>query len=136
MADPAPRPLRTYFFQTETGNEPVRDWLLELTKNEMKIIGGDILAVQWAWPIGKPLVDSMGKGMWEVRSSLGERIARVFFIVHKEEVILLHGIIKKGRTAPDHEIDLARKRQAIYLKQYETRNKNESVRKRQPPSGR
>ena len=64
----------------ETGNEPVRDWLLKLTKDEMKSIGSDILAVQWAWPIGKTLVDSMGQGMWEVRSSLGEWIARIFFM--------------------------------------------------------
>jgi phage-related protein len=123
------------FFSTETGNEPVREWLLKLTKDEMKIIGSDILAVQWAWPVGKPLVDSMGQGMWEVRSSLGERIARVFFIVHREEIILLHGIIKKGQTAPTHEISLARKRQAIYLKYYETRNENQSVKKRKPSSG-
>jgi phage-related protein len=134
MTTPASRPLKTRFFSTETGNEPVREWLLKLKKDEMKIIGSDILAVQWAWPIGKPLVDSMGQGMWEVRSSLSERIARVFFIVHMEEIILLHGIIKKGQTAPTHEISLARKRQAIYLKHYETRNENQSVKKRKPSS--
>lgn len=113
----------------------MRDWLLGLTKDEMKSIGADILAVQWKWPVGKPLVDSMGQGLWEVRSSLGERIARVFFIVYHEEIILLHGIIKKGRTAPAHEIDLARKRQAIYLKYHETRTKSQSPKKPQPPSG-
>lgn len=135
MASSAPRPLNIHFFRTETGNEPVRDWLLGLTKGEMKNIGADILAVQWKWPVGKPLVDSMGQGLWEIRSSLGERIARIFFIVHREEIILLHGIIKKGRTAPAHEIGLARKRQATYLKYYETRNKSQSPEKRQPPSG-
>ena len=80
MADPAPRPLRVVFFKTEAGNEPVRDWLLDLPTAEKKTIGGDILAVQWTWPVGKPLVDSHGGGLWEVRSSLGDRIARVFFI--------------------------------------------------------
>lgn len=43
MADPVSRPLKTHFFRTEAGNEPVRDWLLELTKDEMKTIGSDIL---------------------------------------------------------------------------------------------
>ena len=133
MPDPAPRPLKTHFFRTETGNEPVRDWLLGLSKEEMKMIGTDILTVQWAWPVGKPLVDSMGKGLWEVRSSLGDRIARVFFIVHYEEIILLHGIIKKGRTAPSHEIDLARKRQSIYMKYYETSTKSKGTKKQSPP---
>ncbi len=55
MASSAPRPLNIHFFRTETGNEPVRDWLLGLTKGEMKNIGADILAVQWKWPVGKAL---------------------------------------------------------------------------------
>jgi len=95
----------------------VRDWLRELALPDKKIIGADILAVQWKWPVGKPLVDSVGGGLWEVRSSLGTRIARTFFIIVDEEIILLHGIIKKSRTAPKQELDLARKRQSIYMKE-------------------
>ena len=123
MALPAPRPLRTLFFRTETGNEPVRDWLRGLILAEKKLSGADILAVQWKWPVGKPLVDSMGGGLWEVRSSLGDRIARVFFIVVDEEIILLHGIIKKARTTPKQELDTARKRQASYMKAHQNRKK-------------
>ena len=78
MALPAPRPLRTLFFRTTAGNEPVREWLRDLPLTEKKIIGADILAVQWKWPVGKLLVDSMGSGLSEVRSSLGDRIVRVF----------------------------------------------------------
>jgi len=102
---------------TEAGNEPVREWLRELPSSDKKAIGADILAVQWKWPVGKPLVDSLGGGLWEVRSSLGDRIARIFFIVVDEEIILLHGIIKKSRTAPKQELALARKRQNSYMKQ-------------------
>lgn len=94
----------------------MREWLRGLPLSDKKIIGADILVVQWKWPVGKPLVDSMGGGLWEVRSSLGSSIARTFFIVVDEEIILLHGIIKKSRTAPKQEIDLARKRQSIYMK--------------------
>ena len=100
---------------TDAGNEPVREWLRELPAPEKKAIGADILAVQWKWPVGKPLVDSLGGGLWEIRSSLGDRIARTFFIVVEEEIILLHGIIKKSRTAPKQELALARKRQSSYL---------------------
>ena len=117
MASPAPRPLRTLFYRTEAGNEPVREWLCDLPLSDKKTIGADILAVQWKWPVGKPLVDSLGGGMWEVRSSLGARIARTFFIVVDEQIILLHGIIKKSRTAPKQELDLARKRQASFMNQ-------------------
>lgn len=118
MATPAPRPLGILFFRTEAGNEPVREWLRGLPVADKKSIGADILVVQWKWPLGKPLVDSLGGGLWEIRSSFGDRIARIFFIVVDEEIILLHGIIKKSRTAPKQELDLARKRQASYMKQY------------------
>jgi len=131
VASLTPRPLRTLFFQTEAGNEPVRDWLKELPRADQKLIGADILAVQWKWPVGKPLVDSLGGGLWEVRSSLGDRITRVFFIVVDEEIILLHGIIKKSRTAPKNELDLARSRQAAYMKA-PTKYEKESTAKRPP----
>jgi len=132
MATPAPRPLRVLFFRTDAGNEPVREWLLALSGDEKKTIGADILAVQWVWPVGKPLVDSLGGGLWEVRSSLGERIARVFFIVIREDIILLHGIIKKSRTTPKQELDLARKRQSLYIQLTDPIHENKNVSKRPP----
>ena len=46
-------PLKVTFYQTESGNEPVREWLLEkVTEEERKIIGKDIKVVQFSWPIG------------------------------------------------------------------------------------
>jgi phage-related protein len=109
------RPLAVRFYASEAGNEPVREWLKSLPLEDRKTIGSDILAVQWAWPVGKPLVDSMGAGLWEIRSNLGNRIARTFFMIAGQEIILLHGILKKSRTAPKQEIELARKRRKHYL---------------------
>ena len=37
-------------------------------------------------------------------------------LIQNQEILLLHGIIKKSRAAPKHELDLARKRLLIYLK--------------------
>ena len=107
------------FFKTESGNEPVREWLKGLRKEEKKIIGEDILTVQYAWPIGKPLVGSLGDRIWEVRSSLKGRIARTLFIMRDEEIILLHGFIKKDQKTPKSELDLAKKRKSQYLSHHE-----------------
>jgi len=112
---PEARPLAVRFYASEAGNEPVREWLKSLPLEDRKTIGSDILAVQWVWPVGKPLVDSMGHGLWEIRSNLGNRIARTFFMIAGQEIILLHGILKKSRTAPKQEIELARKRRRHYL---------------------
>lgn len=68
---------------------------------------------------GKSLVDNLGDGIWEVRSRLNNRIARTFFAVVDEEIVLLHGFIKKQQKTPQDEIDLATKRKKQYLKNYE-----------------
>ncbi|MFI5381001.1 MAG: type II toxin-antitoxin system RelE/ParE family toxin [Tepidisphaerales bacterium] len=109
------RKLDAIFFRMDNGNEPVRDWLLSLTKSERKIIGDDVLKVQYCWPIGKPLVGSLGHGLWEVRSRLGDRIARVIFYVEGPTMVLLNGFIKKAQKTPKRELDLAIKRKSQLL---------------------
>jgi len=111
----AERPLKVVFFKTETGNEPVREWLKSLSREDCKVIGTDILTVQYAWPVGKPLVDNLGDGIWEVRSRLDNRIARTLFAMVDQEVVLLHGFIKKQQKTPQDELELAKKRKKQYL---------------------
>jgi phage-related protein len=108
--------LHAFFFRTEAGREPVREWLQDLPKEERKIIGEDIMTVQFRWPLGMPLVDNLGSGLWEVRSKLPTRIARILFFVHEDELILLHGFIKKTRKTPPDDRALALKRKNAYIK--------------------
>jgi phage-related protein len=102
--------LDAFFFRTRTGSEPVREWLRGLTKDERRAIGEDIAYVQFKWPIGKPRVDHLRGAVWEVRTSLSNRIARVLFAVSGNQMILLHGFIKKTQQTPNDDIDLAQKR--------------------------
>jgi phage-related protein len=104
------RKLDAVFFRTDHGHEPVREWLLGLAKSDRKVVGDNVLKVQYCWPIGKPLVGHLGDGLWEVRSRLGDRIARVIFCVEHGTMVLLHGFIKKTQRTPKHELDLAKKR--------------------------
>jgi phage-related protein len=66
--------------------------------------------VQFKWPIGKPRVDHLRGAVWEVRTSLTNRIARTLFAVESGVMVLLHGFIKKNQATPGSEIDLAEKR--------------------------
>jgi phage-related protein len=103
--------LPVRFYRSDSGREPVREWLKDLDQAEWKILGEDIKDVEFSWPIGMPLVRSLGKGLWEVRSSLPHgRIARVLFCVFEEKMVLLHGFIKKTQKTPQTDIDLALKR--------------------------
>lgn len=98
------------FYQEPSGNEPVRKWLKELDKDTRLIIGEDLKRVQYRWPLGLPLVRGMGNGLWELRSTLPNRIARILFITRSNKIILLHGFIKKTESTPDQDLELARKR--------------------------
>jgi phage-related protein len=109
--------IKVRFYKKASGNEPVREWLLEsITEKERKIIGKDIKVVQFDWPIGMPLVESFGDGLWQIRSTLPDRIARVFFTFHNNEIILLHGFIKKRQQTPKADLELARKRKSHFKK--------------------
>lgn len=104
--------LNVRFFRTEAGNEPVREWLTELDRESRRFIGVDIKTVQLGWPIGMPVVRKMEPGLWEVRTSLVDTIARVLFAVEGQTMVLLHGFIKKSEKTPASDLATARKRKA------------------------
>jgi hypothetical protein len=76
-----------------SGIEPVREWLKELDTDDRRMVGNDLQAVEYGWPIGLPFCRSRKshKGLWEVRSDLScGRIARVLFCVTGVRMVLPH----------------------------------------------
>lgn len=102
--------LEVVFYRTTAGREPVREWLQGLPRADRRRIGIDLKTVQFGWPLGMPLVRKLEPGIWEVRSSLDRRIARVLFTTAGDKMILLHGFIKKAQKTPTGDIELARSR--------------------------
>lgn len=98
------------FYQEPSGNEPVRKWLKGLDKEVRLIIGDDLKKVQYRRPLGLPLVRGMGNGLWELRSTLPNKIARILFVINQDKIVLLHGFIKKTESTPNQDLELARKR--------------------------
>jgi len=106
-----PQKIELVFYRTDSGNEPVRDWLLSLEEQNRREVGLDLMRVQFGWPVGMPLVRPLGEGMFEVRTNLPNKtIARVLFCFHDGELFALHGFIKKTRQTPPEDLKLARKR--------------------------
>jgi phage-related protein len=105
--------LDVYFYRSDSGTEPVRDWLRTLTSNERKIIGQDLKTVQYGWPLGMPLVDHVEKDIWEIRSKLETRISRILFVTQPKIILLLHGFIKKQQKTPKQDLEIARARLKI-----------------------
>jgi phage-related protein len=102
--------LNVQFFMTASGTEPVREWLMELTKPDRKVIGEDMKTVQFGWPLGMPLVRMLAPHLWEIRIHLHTRIARVLFTVDEGVMVLLHAFIKKSQETLREDLDLAKSR--------------------------
>lgn len=90
-----PLVLGVKFFRTDAGNEPVREWLAELPREQRRTIGTDIKTVQLGGPIGMPVLRKLDSGLWEVRTD--DNIERVIFTVVDAEMVLLHSFIRRAR---------------------------------------
>jgi phage-related protein len=105
--------LQVVFYRTEAGNEPVRQWLKDLKREDRRTIGQDVKTAQYGWPLGMPLIRKMEPGLWEVRSHIAQGIARVLFTVEEGGVmVLLHGFVKKSQKTPTGDLRTARQRLA------------------------
>lgn len=102
------------FFTEDSGKEPVRIWIKKLNKSERIIVGEDLKTLQRRWPLGLPLIDNLRNGLWELRSTLFNRICRIIFIVKDDEIVLLHAFIKKTQKTPLNEIEIADRRRKKY----------------------
>src|ERR1700744_5367604 len=110
----AAKRITVVFFATESGTAPVREWLKDLAKADRVAIGEDIADVEFEWPVGLPTCRPLGSGLYEVRTTLKDRIARVFFSIEGSDMVLLHGFIKKSQSTPKPDLNLARRRPQAY----------------------
>ena len=89
-------------------------WLKGLSATDRKTIGEDNKNCAAGLPLGIPVlrhwVRHLGGGLWEVRTRLNNRIARVLFVLSSSKVVLLHGFIKKQQETPKADLDLATER--------------------------
>jgi phage-related protein len=108
--------LSVVFYVTAAGDEPVRDWLLGLSGDDRRVVGFDIKTAQYGWPLGLPLIRKLEPGLWEVRSHIGDGIARVLFTVTGDTMVLLHGFAKKSQKTPATDLKTAKQRMA-YLQE-------------------
>jgi hypothetical protein len=63
--------LPAWFYESETGKVPLRDWLLDPSSEDRRTIGNDIRTAEFGWPIDMPLCRSIKghKGLREIRSN-------------------------------------------------------------------
>jgi len=107
---PMDRPIPVVFFRLDSGREPVREWLRDMSRDNRKTLGEDIKTLQFGWPVGMPLARKMDADLWELRSTISSGIARTFFTVYQKKIVLLHGFVKKSQKTPSNELATAKRR--------------------------
>lgn len=107
--------MRALFFRNSLGEEPVRQWLLEMGAADRKIIAADLLTVEYGWPVGMPLCRPIRGELWKIRSCLTgqNRIASVLFCTKDQNLVLLHGFMNEAdRTSlNDFQVALNRRKE-------------------------
>ncbi|MBT8070227.1 MAG: type II toxin-antitoxin system RelE/ParE family toxin [Gammaproteobacteria bacterium] len=81
-----------------------------MSQEHRKTVGEDIKTLQFGWPVGMPLSRKMSENLWDLRSDLPSGIARIFFTIYEEHIVLLHGFVKKSKKTPQKELALAKRR--------------------------
>ncbi|MDB5556693.1 MAG: hypothetical protein JWL86_6677 [Rhizobium sp.] len=99
---------------------------MELSPEDRKTIGEDIATLEFCWPVGMPKCLPMRgfKGLYEIRSNISSgRIARILFVLIGNQMVLLHGFVKKTQKTPDKELKVA----ATRMKRCSAMNENPHI---------
>ena len=109
--------LDVRFYRTASGNDVVLDFIRKLSERDRKVVGEDLLALQFGYPMGPPLCKPVRNGLWELRSSLPSgNEARLVYFFHSSSrfLIVVNAFIKKTQRMPPAEIELAERRMREY----------------------
>ncbi|MBI5622184.1 MAG: type II toxin-antitoxin system RelE/ParE family toxin [Elusimicrobia bacterium] len=103
-------PIAVYYYQTNSGRCPFRDWLDSLDQQIQQIVDARLTRVRRGL-LGHAA--NLGGGLWELKFDVGPGYRIYYGRVGKAIVILLHAGHKKGQGS---DIDAAREYWADYLR--------------------
>lgn len=106
--------LKVRFYRSDSGREPVREWLERLEPRDRDRVEEGLQTLQFGWPLGMPLARKLRPDLWELRSRLYHGIARIIFTVSGGELVLLSGFVKKSQKLPRKELELAKRRLNLF----------------------
>jgi phage-related protein len=108
------------WFETETGNVPVLDWIQGMPEKEQGLVLWHIdqlalLGLEAQMPLVRPLGDKL----YELRiraQGKNQRIA--YFAATGKTFVLVHGFTKKQKTTPQKEKEIALRRMRDYKRRF------------------
>jgi phage-related protein len=107
-------------YEKEDGTIPVQGFLDNLpAKHHAKALRDIDILEKYGITLTEPHVKHIQGKLWELRIKSASDVSRIFYFVPVgNDIVLLHGFVKKTRTTPDREIKTA----TTYLEDYKRRN--------------
>ena len=115
------------FYQNARGDEPVKQYLEELSQKAAtskdariklnKIVAYIDLLAEHGTKIGEPVTKHLDGEIWELRP-LRDRI--LYFFWKDDNFVLLHHFMKKTQKTPEREIEQAKRNMTDYLERNDT----------------
>ena len=106
------------FFETISGKQPVKEFLLSLnTKIRAKTVDMISILQLNGLEMREPFAKHLENGIFELRCRKGKDNIRIlYFFTQDRRIILTNGFIKKTQKTPSAEIEKAKKYRAEYLR--------------------
>ena len=99
------------FYETETGRQPAKEFLLSLDKKmRAKMLHMISILQDNGNELREPYSKHLSDGIFELRAKVGSDITRVLYFFYVDrQIILTNGFIKKTMKTHPKEIVLAKK---------------------------
>ncbi len=104
------------FYRAVSGRCPVEEYFDKLSNEEFGKVSYDLeLLKTFGINLRAPHVRSLGKKLWELRTTGGKQHRVIYFAFLDRRLVLLHAFLKKTQKTPPKEIEIALKRMKDYL---------------------
>ena len=108
------------FYQEESGDVPVLDWLRELRRTDRRGFAKCVVRVQRLAELGhelrRPEADFLRDGIHELRARRGRVHYRILYFFQGSEIAVLAGGLNKEGKVPDRDIERAVRRRIAFDK--------------------
>ena len=111
------------FYETETGRQPAKEFLLSLDKKmRAKMLHMISILQDNGNELREPYSKHLSDGIFELRAKVGSDITRVLYFFYVDrQIILTNGFIKKAQKTPKQEIESAKTYRADYYARKENK---------------
>lgn len=108
-------------YTKENGSIPAAEFLGTLpAKHHAKALRDIDILERYGRALTEPHTKHVGCKLWELRVKSASDISSIFYFIHVgDDIVLLHGFIKKTQKAPKREMETASRYMDDYIRRHQ-----------------